>query len=202
MNPSDNTCPTSVFELWVGGTPPSVEIDAGHGPVKDRTESMNRFRTAGAAALAFAACVSFTTAASAATPPAPNAAQSVDADVASSAFTIQVHATRAANSPANSATGTFTAHTSLGSLNLLTLRGPVTCLDVRGNKDGLFYPIQSSAPAVLSKLGSGVFIYFDVSSTGKATMIGFVPVPISHTNSCAPSLALLPATSGSVHLTS
>ena len=151
-----------------------------------------------AAGLALASLTLVASAAAATTSPA----QGISANVSSGPFTIQVDAQRAAGAPAGSATGDFTAHGALGSLPLFTLRGPVTCLDVRGNRAGLFYPIRSSDPAVFAKLGSGVFVYFQVSASGKPQLLGFLPVPRSSTTSCAPGLALFAVTAGTVVLTS
>lgn len=88
-----------------------------------------------------------------ATPSSP--AEAITANVVSGPANIQVQAERAANAAPDSASGEFSAHISLGPLNLLTLQGPVTCLDVRGNQAGLFYPITSSSPALFSDLHSG-----------------------------------------------
>lgn len=130
----------------------------------------------------------------------PAAAQSVSANVASGPFEIHVDAQRAAGAPASAATGTFTAQFTLAGVNVFTLHGPVTCLDVVGSRAGLFYPITSSSPPLLAATKSGVFIYFQTGSHGSAGSVGFVPVPLQSTKSCAPSLSLLPITSGSVTL--
>ena len=148
-------------------------------------------------AAAIAATAVLTAGVLAATPPAAagTPAESVTAAVASGPFAVQIQASRPANAPATAATGTFTAHVALGGLPLFTLHGPVTCLDVRGNRMGLFYPITSSDPSVFAQLGSGVFIYLQVSAAGKPQLLGFVPSPLKRTNSCAPGLALFPITS-------
>ena len=129
-------------------------------------------------------------------------AQTANGDVTSGPFHIVFHAQRAANAPANAATGTFDADTKLGPLTLMTLHGPVTCLEVRGNQMGLFYPIASSTPPIFSMLRTGIFIYLTVDGAGHATNVQFLPVPIITTTGCAPLLPpLLPAT-GSAVLTS
>jgi hypothetical protein len=139
-------------------------------------------------------------ASSPATSPATSPAELLTASVMSGPITVDIQAQRAANSPADSATGVFTAHSMSSAATGFTLHGPVTCLDVRGNKAGLFYPITASDPPVFAKLHSGVFIYLQVNSAGKPKMLGFVPVPFSHTTSCPPGLAVLPVTSGTATL--
>jgi hypothetical protein len=129
-------------------------------------------------------------------------AQSVVAAVSSGPFSVQVSAQRAAGAPADAATGTFSAHGAILGLPLFALQGPVTCLDVRGNRMGLFYPITSSDPPLFAQLHAGVFFYLQLSSTGRPTLLGFVPSPLSHASSCAPGLALFPVTAGTATLTS
>jgi hypothetical protein len=128
-------------------------------------------------------------------------AESVTANLFSGPFHVQIHARRAANAPSSSATGVFSAQFSLGGVQLFSVRGPVTCLDVRGTRMGLFYPITSSSPSVLAQFGSGVFFNLQVSSTGRPMLIGFAPSPSSHATSCPPGLALFPVTSGTATLT-
>jgi hypothetical protein len=133
---------------------------------------------------------------------AATAAQSVVADVASGPFSVRIQAQRPADAPPTAATGVFDASGMILGLPLFSLHGPVTCLDVRGNRMGLFYPITASDPPIFAKLGSGVFVYLTLSSSGRPKLLGFVPVPLSHANSCAPGLALFPITSGTATLTS
>ena len=129
-------------------------------------------------------------------------AQSATADVTSGPFNIRFSAQRPANSPPGAATGDFTAHTALGTVSLFTLHGPITCLDVRGNRLGLFYPITSSTPSLFSMLNGGVFIYLQLDAAGKPQFVGFLPVPFQRTGSCAPGPALLPVTSGTAQFSS
>lgn len=150
---------------------------------------------AGTAVLA-AAIIPAAQAASASSP-----AETAVADVSSGPFHVQIQAQRAAGAPANAATGFFQAHGAIAGLNLLSVAGPVTCLDVRGNRMGLFYPITSSDPALFARLHSGVFVTIQLSRTGKAQLLGFLPAPVSSTKSCAPGLAPLPITGGSATLT-
>jgi hypothetical protein len=142
------------------------------------------------------AAVAGASAAGASTSPA----ESITANVTSGPFHIEVTAQRPANSPATAATGTFTAHFTLGAITLFSLRGPVTCLDVVGHQAGLFYPITSSDPSIFAATDSGVFIYVDTDAHGKPKSVGFLPVPLQKVKSCAPGLALLPATAGTVTL--
>lgn len=120
-------------------------------------------------------------------------AQSATADVTSGAFALKFTAQRAAGAPATAATGTFEAVTSAGPATLMKVAGPVTCLDVRGQTLGLFYPVTSSTPSAIADAGTGVFIYLVADGAGRAKMVGFVPVPYATTTSCAPGSALMPA---------
>lgn len=126
--------------------------------------------------------------------------ESVVAHISSGPFHIDVAAVRPADSPATSASGVFDAHGTLGSTTFTRLHGPVTCLDVRGDRAGLFYPITSSDPPLFAKLHSGVFIYLQLNKRGKPITLGFLPVPIASTKSCAPQAALMPVTSGTATL--
>ena len=118
-------------------------------------------------------------------------AEHATADLFSGPFHVQFDAQRAANAPADSATGSFTGTlTGVG-----FFAGPVTCLDIEGNRVGLFYPITSSSPSLFSMLGSGVFIYLQFSGA-QPQSITFLPVPFARTTSCTPLPGLLPVTSG------
>jgi hypothetical protein len=146
-----------------------------------------------AGALALLGACGATTAAAA------SPAESATADFMSGPFHVQFSAQRAANAPATAATGTFVAHAG----GFATLQGPVTCLDVRANRMGLFYPVTSSSPATIMSVIHGVFIYVTVSKvTGKPLEVGFRPTTAATASSCAPSLTLFPITSGTVTLTS
>jgi hypothetical protein len=163
---------------------------------------VNRSRTAILSTLAALAIAVVTVPAVSAGAVTASPAESIVANVSSGPFHIMVTGSRAANSAPDTATGTFTAQASLGALSLFALHGPVTCLDIRGNSAGLFYPITSSSPSIFSKIDSGVFIYFRAAGKGLPALVGFVPVPIHSTKTCAPGAALLPVTSGSLSLTS
>jgi hypothetical protein len=129
-------------------------------------------------------------------------AQSATADVTSGPFHIQFTAHRAADAPSGAATGDFNAHFTIGGATLFSVGGPVTCLDVRGNRMGLFYPITRSSPSLFSMLNSGVFIFLTRNASGKPSLVGFLPVPFSSSEFCVPSLTLLPVTSGTATFTS
>ncbi len=149
--------------------------------------------------VAFCATAAFGAAAG---PAQAGSAQTAIGDFVSGPFHAQFHATRAADAPATSAMGDFTATSSAGPLALMTVGGPITCLDVVGNRVGLFYPVTRSSPPLLSMLGSGVFLYAQIGADGKPQSVTFAPVPFAKTSSCAPLPALLPITSGTLSLTS
>jgi hypothetical protein len=159
--------------------------------------SIRRVAAASVAALAITAAGGAGSAAATISP-----AESATADFVSGPFHVQFTAQRAANSPPNSATGTFVSHASIGGLNLITLAGPVTCLDIRGGTHlGLFYPVASSSPAFFASFVKGVFIYADVSKTGKPLLVGFEPSFSATTKTCPPLPGLAPITSGTLTMT-
>lgn len=127
--------------------------------------------------------------------------QSLKADVTSGPFSFKVDAFRRAGTRSTEATGTFDAKTSLGGAQLMDIHGPVTCLDVRGNRVGLFYPIDRSNPPLFAQAGAGVFIYLTLDGRGNATNVTFAPVPSRTTIGCSPQPGLTPAT-GSATATS
>jgi hypothetical protein len=128
-------------------------------------------------------------------------AQSAAADATSGPFHVTFHATRAAGAPPTAARGTFDAFTTVGPLALVGIHGAVTCLDVRGTRVGLFYPIDRSSPSLLARLGAGVLLSMTVDGHGHATGLQFVPLPVRSVTSCAPMPTPLPAT-GSATLSS
>jgi predicted lipoprotein with Yx(FWY)xxD motif len=123
-------------------------------------------------------------------------AESVAADFTSGPFHITFNANRAANSPATAATGTFNATTGLGNATLITLAGPVTCLDIVGHDIGLFYAVGKANPEVIYTAVHGVYIYVTDSSAGKPLAVSFVPSLSRTASSCAPIPGLFPITSG------
>lgn len=155
-------------------------------------------RIAAAIAVSAVAAVTGTAAAQADTP----AQSAVAKSVKSGPFTFDFEAHRAAEAPENAATGTFHAKAKLGGVQLMDLEGPVTCLNVRGNRVGLYYPVAKSTPSLFSMINAGVMIYMTVDGKGQATSMSFLPVPFTSRKNCAPTPAnVLPAT-GSATLTS
>jgi hypothetical protein len=127
--------------------------------------------------------------------------QSATGDFTAAVFHVDFTASRPAGGAPTSATGTFTAQTSLGSLSLLTVSGPVTCLDVVGDEVGLFYPVANSTPSVFGQLDLGVYFYAKLGANGKPEAANFLPVPTQRVSSCAPLPTLIPASSGTLSLT-
>ncbi|HWE33769.1 MAG TPA: hypothetical protein VG410_09805 [Solirubrobacteraceae bacterium] len=118
------------------------------------------------------------------------------ADFMSGPFHVQFTASRAANAPADAATGTFVARAAIGSVGLTTLEGPVTCLDIRGVHLGLFYPVTSSDPSFLGKAIHGVYIYVTDNLAGKAESVNFLPTSARTASTCPPVPGIFPITSG------
>jgi hypothetical protein len=127
---------------------------------------------------------------------ASSPAETATADFMSGPFHVQFTASRAANQPADSATGQFISHGTIGGLTFSTLAGPVTCLDIRGVHLGLFYPVTSANPAFLGQLFHGVYIYVTDNRAGKAEAVSFFPTFASSTKTCAPVPGVFPITSG------
>lgn len=131
--------------------------------------------------------------------PAP-AGQSAMGDVIAGPFRAQFTASLAAGAPSTAATGTFTAQTLVDGTPVMTVSGPVTCLDVVGNRMGLFYPIKSSSIAPLASTNSGVYFYAQLDASGKPQSATFVPVPVSHVTACPPQPGLIPISKGTLTL--
>jgi hypothetical protein len=129
------------------------------------------------------------------------AQESATGNLTAAVFSVQFSASRAQNSAATSAIGQFTARTMVGSATLMTVSGPVTCLDIVGNRLGLFYPVTSSTPSVLADLHVGVYFYAELGANVKPEAVNFVPVPTAHASSCAPLPDLIPVSSGTLTLT-
>jgi predicted lipoprotein with Yx(FWY)xxD motif len=127
-------------------------------------------------------------------------AESVKANFISGPFHITFTANRAADAPATAASGTFHATASAGSTSLLTLAGPVTCLDIVGHEIGLFYAVGSATPSAVYAVIHGVYIYVTDSSAGKPLYVNFVPSTSSTASSCAPIPAVVPITSGTAQI--
>jgi len=122
------------------------------------------------------------------------------ANVMSGPFHVQFAAFRPANMPPTAATGLFMATNSVAGITLFSVAGPVTCLDVRGNRMGLFYPITASNPPLFAQTHGGVFVTLTVNAAGKPSMLGFQPTPMARTTACPPGLALFPVTGGTATL--
>jgi hypothetical protein len=131
---------------------------------------------------------------------AASPAESATANFMSGPFHVQFNAQRPANAPSTAATGSFIAHTAINGINLVTLEGPVTCLDIRGTHMGLFYPVASSTPSFFGSFVKGVFIYANVSKTGKPLQVGFAPSPFGTAKSCPPVPGIAPIMSGTLTL--
>ncbi len=108
------------------------------------------------------------------------------------------------------ATGTFEATGDLAKLAApaLTLpigttggfrfEGPVTCLDVRGSRVGLIYPIES-ATGTLGQYFKGLAVYITIidGGPGKPDKFGFVgPAPLGSLTVCPPFVTFLSSTHG------
>lgn len=117
-------------------------------------------------------------------------------------FTMNFTANRAAEAPQTAATGEFDARTTLGGFRLMDVGGPITCLNVRGNRMGLFYPITRAKPSLLANIASGILIYLTVDGKGNATGVEFLPVPLTKVKSCAPTAGTIIPAKGSATLTS
>ncbi len=127
---------------------------------------------------------------------ASSPAESAKADFMSGPFHVQFTASRAANAPADAATGTFVAHAAIGGLTLAELQGPVTCLDIRGVHLGLFYPVAKSNPPQLASTIRGVYIYVTDNKAGKAESVNFFPTTAATAKTCPPLPGIAPITSG------
>lgn len=113
--------------------------------------------------------------------------------IAGGGFHLEFEAKRKVNAAPSTAIGSFKGTLELGGQDVGFFKGPVTCLEVKGNDIGLFYPIKESEPAGAEMLGGGVFITVLTDGRGNATAAGFMPVPTDTAESCAPGLAPMPA---------
>ena len=150
-----------------------------------------RFVTAGLAAMVATGALVVAVPAFAGSP-----AESAVADFNSGPFHVEFTASRAANAPADSATGTFVAHLTIGGLTLEQLQGPVTCLDIRGVHLGLFYPVAKSDPPQIASIIHGVYIYVTDNKAGKAESVNFFPTTAKTAKTCPPIPGIAPITSG------
>lgn len=91
--------------------------------------------------------------------------------------------------------GTFDGAVKIGT-RIMEAKGPVTCLDVEGNKVGFFYPMTESKPSLMSDLKLGVYMNMTTDGNGNAESLSYSVVP-KQEGGCKPAPTFLPA-SGSV----
>jgi hypothetical protein len=91
----------------------------------------------------------------------------------------------------------------IGATGVFHLEGPVTCLDVRGSRAGLIYPV-TSASGTVGKFVKGMAVYITMvdGGPGKPDKMGFVgPAPLGSLTVCPPLATFLTSTSGDVVVT-
>ena len=83
-----------------------------------------------------------------------------------------------------------------------SLAGPITCLDVQGNKAGFLYPVtQASGPGSVF-LGKTLYITVQAATASAPASMGFAgPFPNGLLTSCAPLVTFLTAQAGSATIT-
>ena len=91
----------------------------------------------------------------------------------------------------------------IGATGVFHFEGPVTCLDIRGNRAGLIYPVTSaSGPVGQFVKGLAVYITIVDGGPGKPDKMGFVgPAPLGSLNVCPPLLTFLSSTFGDIVVT-
>lgn len=90
-------------------------------------------------------------------------------------------------------TGTFTGEVRVGA-QIMEAMGPVTCLDVVGNKIGIFYPVTASKPLNLMTAGkSGVYMNITTDGKGNAKSISYSVIPFKQKAGCKPAPTFIPA---------
>jgi hypothetical protein len=79
---------------------------------------------------------------------------------------------------------------------LIALKGPITCLNVEGNRAGFLYPVEKgSTPFLLEK----EVVKISLEDGGDTDHIGFEgPFPAAAFDGCAPSVTPFPVNSGNV----
>lgn len=77
------------------------------------------------------------------------------------------------------ATGSLAAIIGVGGLVPFEFRGPVTCLDVKGDQATLYYPLQNSTPEPVAAVFGGVLITVDGDPDGGLGHFSFAPVPVA-----------------------
>lgn len=83
----------------------------------------------------------------------------------------------------------------MGNQEPMRAEGPVTCLDVDGNKVGLFYPMEQSTPSLMSRAGLGVYMNMTLKGN-QVKSISYSVVPKKR-GGCKPAPTFIPA-SGSM----
>ena len=91
----------------------------------------------------------------------------------------------------------------IGTTGVFHFEGPVTCLDIRGNRAGLIYPV-TSASGTIGQFVKGLAVYITMidGGPGKPDKMGFVgPAPLGSLKVCPPLGTFLTATFGDVVVT-
>lgn len=127
-------------------------------------------------------------------------AQTADVDASSGPTHMTWTGHRAADAPANTASGFFQADLKVNGLGLMHLEGPVTCMTVKGNHVGMFYPVTKASPSLLAS-GTGVYINLTNDGNGHAKSFSFSLVPRTKVPICDPAPTFMPL-SGKAVLTS
>lgn len=144
---------------------------------------------------------------------APTVPASVSGTVTTVLGTMTFSASNVGTSPGK-ATGNFkvvgdllpVAIPGAGALNTLagfTFNGPVTCLDVTGNRFGLIYPIATATGPLGSAFkGQAIYVTGQDNGPGQAQSVGFVgPGPVGSLTSCPALVPFLAVQSGHMTIT-
>lgn len=99
---------------------------------------------------------------------------------------------------AGNPSGTFEGRIKIGA-TLMRAVGPVTCLDVVGNRVGFFYPMAQTSPSLLGRTRIfGVYMNMTTDGRGNARSLSYSVVP-KQRGGCRPAPTFIPA-SGKVDL--
>lgn len=82
----------------------------------------------------------------------------------------------------------------------MDVEGPITCLDVRGNRLGVFYSSTKSKSSLMTALRFGVYMNITTDGRGNAKSVSYSVVPFKTTGGCKPAPTPCPPT-GKVSLT-
>lgn len=91
----------------------------------------------------------------------------------------------------------------IGAVGVFHFEGPVTCLDVRGNRAGLIYPV-TSASGTVGKFVKGLAVYITIvdGGPGHPDKMGFIgPAPLGSLKVCPPLVTFLNSTFGDAVVT-